>query len=336
MGTYQTIVVVHPGAIGDAVMGTPVPLLLRQNFPQATIVYLTHPSLFPLLELCGAIDLFAEWQRKMPLGDLVAQINQHKPDLVIDLVGSLRTRLVCLLSRGRTLTYRKQRNPATWQHVVDNYLETLAPLQLKPRQPLFPTLLPPAPLLDEIRQDERFSQPCIALVPGVGKHRPNRAWLSASWSELGKRLHALTGKHIVLIGGEDDDAVCREVAASLGAIGSNMCGRLSLTQTTALLSQMDFVVSADTGPAHIACAVGRPVICLMGPTDPLRTGPYRMEALGIYRGQQCHCRMAKQCRFNDGGPGKCMQSITVEDVLSAIEAAGISLTKAESLRLPGR
>src|SRR5579884_1689918 len=97
MQTYKSIAVVHPGAIGDAVMGTAVPITLRKHFPEAKIVYLTHASLFPLLELCGSVNIFLEWDRYAPLWKTAAAVNQHAPELVIDLVDSLRTRLLGVL-----------------------------------------------------------------------------------------------------------------------------------------------------------------------------------------------------------------------------------------------
>jgi heptosyltransferase-1 len=321
MPSFKSIVVLHPGAIGDAVMGTPVPRTLRANYPEAKIIYLTHPSLFPLLELSGAIDVFIEWNKETPIPEQVASLKAHQPDLLVDLVASLRTRLICLLTRAQTLAYRKERNHRTWRHVVDNYLDTLAPLQLTPLSTVFPTLQPPPELVHELKNDEelRNKRNLVALVPGVGKHRPNRSWPAENWAELGKRLIETRGAYLVLVGGSDDEEACQSVSHLLHGKCLNLAGKMSLVQTTALLSMMDFVVSADTGPAHLAAAVGKPVICLMGPTDPKRTGPYHMENIGLYAGSVCECTRAKHCLKNDGtASGECMKTLTVDATMSMI------------------
>jgi len=321
MPVYQTIVVIHPAAIGDAVMGTAVARALKKKFPAAKIVYLTHPSLFPLLELSLAIDVFTEWSRYTALKRLVQQVRDQNPDLIVDLVGSLRTRLVSLFSGARVLTFRKQKNRRTWSHLVDNYLATLEPLDIQPSEQSRPVLTPPQEFLCEWDHDEDLGrgQEYIALVPGVGKHRPNRAWPVDCWAQLGEMLLNGTVAKLALVGGEDDKDTCHAVAAQIGARCVNQAGKMSLVQTAALLSRAKLVVSADTGPAHIAAAVGKSVICLMGPTDARRTGPYRMDQIGISVADRCKCIGAKHCLRNDGGAaGDCMKTIAVEDVMERV------------------
>jgi heptosyltransferase-1 len=315
------IVVVHPAAIGDAVMGTTVAQALKKKFPEAKIVYLTHPSLFPLLELSRSIDVFVEWNRQTPLKKLVQEVREYKPELIIDLVGSIRTRLFGLFSGARVLTFRKQKNRRTWNHVVENYLATLAPLDLQMGERLCPSLTAPPEFLREWDQDENLGrgQDYIALVPGVGKHRPNRAWPVDNWAQLGKLLLQGRVAKLALVGGEDDKDTCHAVAEQIGDHCLNMAGKMSLVQTAALLTRAKLVISADTGPAHIAAAVGKPVICLMGPTDAQRTGPYRMDQLGISVAEKCKCAGAKRCLLNDGkAAGECMKTIGVDDVMERV------------------
>jgi ADP-heptose:LPS heptosyltransferase len=325
MQIYRNILVVHPGAIGDAIMGTPVPHTLKAGFPGSKIFYLTHPSLFPLLELSGAIDGLLEWNRKSHVFEMARLARDCQPELVIDLVGSLRTRIVSYLCGARTLTYRKEKDSRSWSHVVDNYLSTIKDLELPVRSPVFPTITPPSGLLRELTLNPKLThgKMLTALVPGVGKHRPNRAWPAQNWVELGQQIAGRYNSVIVLIGGFDDQDVCRAVAQGLGSqvTCENTAGKLTLPETAAMLQMCDVVVSADTGPAHIAAAVGKQVVCLTGPTDPARTGPYRLESLGVNVGASCHCQKAKHCLVAGATTfGDCMRTITVEAVLDKVSS----------------
>lgn len=321
MPIYQTILVVHPAAIGDAVMGTPVARTLKARFPDAKIIYLTHASLFPLLELCRSIDIFLEWSRDKAIATIIKQVREHRPQLTIDLVGSPKTRLISALSGGKVLTWRKHKNPRNWAHVVDNYLSTLEPLKPALSAAAFPSLIISKEALYEIEKDDDLGngRDLIALVPGVGVHRPNRSWPPEKWVELGGELCRAYASKIVLIGGADDRAVCRAVKSKLGDRCIDKSGRMTLVETAAVLSCAKLVISADTGPAHIACAVGTKVICLTGPTDARRTGPYRQDGIGISAYERCRCRNAKRCLLaGEGGSGQCMATIETAEVMSQV------------------
>lgn len=320
-------------------MGTPVAAALRRNFRHAKIIYLTHESLFPLLELSNCIDCFIPFEKRDSVFRLASLLKQEQPQLVIDLVGSLRTRVVSYLVGARTLTLQKWRHLKRGLHVVDGYLQTLADLQLPVSAPPFPSLFPSDILLRELADTENVfdERPLIALVPGVGQLRPNRAWHYEGWLELGRQLIAKHKAHLVLVGGRDDMAVCARLHHELGHGCSDVAGRLTLPLTAALLSKARLVVSADTGPAHIAVAVGTPVVCLTGPTDPLRTGPYGMASMGLHAGEYCHCRNAKRCRITHSGAGRCMQQIQTTDVLAHVEAAlsGLPSSVSHAVSRPG-
>ena len=328
MTRFKTIVVIQPGAIGDVVLGTPVATTLRRSYPEARIIYLTHASLFPLLKLCPAIDDFIAWNKRAPgiprYAAYTQQLNalrETKPSLVVDLTSSFRTRSLSWLSGGRHLIYKKQPRAARpIMHVTDNYLETLAPLELPQSALHFPTLSIPAELLANVKARVDTNERLVAIVPGVGKHRPNRAWPIEQWIGLSRNVVERFESRVVLVGGADDVVAGSEVAGALGERCFNLVGQLSLPETAALLKQCRVVVSADTGPSHIAVAVGTPVIGLTGPTWPQRSGPYGMDALGLNACHHCRCLSEKRCLLNDGtGAGVCMSQIEVSDVVARLE-----------------
>ncbi len=124
-----------------------------------------------------------------------------------------------------------------------------------------------------------------------------------------------SGLDTVLIGGKDEKQLGEHLAAKAGSGCTNLCGRLSLAQTAAVLKSCNLVISGDTGPAHVAVAVGTPVLGIYGPTFPNRSGPYGPLNQVCDRSHQCRCHNLKRCKLlTTPGPGRCMQGITAGEV----------------------
>ncbi|HEY9886180.1 MAG TPA: glycosyltransferase family 9 protein, partial [Vampirovibrionales bacterium] len=120
----------------------------------------------------------------------------------------------------------------------------------------------------------------IAFIPGVGKHRPHRAWPLQNWLSLFKILETRENQkyQIVLVGGPDEVDLCDELILQLPNISKNrlinLAGKLNLLGTAAILSKASVVIGSDTGPTHIAGALGKKVIGLYGPTSATRHAPF--------------------------------------------------------------
>ncbi len=327
MTNFHNIVVLHPGAIGDVVLASPVATTLRSNYPDARITYWTHSALFDLLGLCSAIDNCVSYHKGDGLLKLRQILGSLKADLLVDLAGSSRSRWLTLFSGAQVVRYQKQ--PAGCspvQHAVDNFLSTLEPLALTPLAVRFPTLTLPDEELSaaQTKLDASVAAALIpvGLVPGVGKLRPNRAWIADGWIYLA-RILIRSGRYVpVLIGGEDERSLCETICEAVGNGCVNMAGVLSLVQTAAMLRLCRTVVSGDTGPAHIAVAVGTAVVGLYGPTYPERSGPYGYADLVVDQSDNCRCRETKRCSLIDAaGPGDCMRRIMLEEVFSRLRHA---------------
>lgn len=324
MTAYNRIFIFYPAAIGDSVLATPVPVTLRQRYPQAHITYQTHTSLIPLLSLCKAIDEFAPYEKRMPVAQLRGRVVDSRPDLFVDLTRSVRARLLTAFTGIRTVRYKKQSiDELPRKHAAENLLDALEPIGVGRPDKLFPTLSPDAVLLSEARslvsigENEHF----IVMVPGVGGLRPHRAWDEAHWIELGRKLQR--NMTVVLVGGAHEQPLCARIQEKLGPTCLNAAGRLSLPQTAALLSQAVGVVSGDTGPSHIAVAVGTPVVGVLGPTYVERSGPYGMKPYCVDVSSKCQCQKLKHCQLLEEsfyGAGWCMSQVETDQVLSKVEA----------------
>jgi heptosyltransferase-1 len=308
-------------------LGTPVAATLRRHYLDARITYLTHEILGELICCCSAVSGTLVYRKDISLLEQRNQLLGTGADLIVDLAGSFKSGLLTVFSGAQVLHYRKQ-NPGAlpMQHAVDNFLATLEPLSLDVADPLFPTISPPdekvALVRDKLAEAGARDRPLLGLVPGVGSLRPHRAWISEGWTYLAQTAPDFHGSVPVLVGGPEDAALCRSISEEAGPQCINLAGALSLVETAALLKLCRVVVSGDTGPAHLAVAVGTRVIGLYGPTFPARSGPYGCDDLLVDRSADCRCHDTKYCHYAgvpEPGPGECMRQIMLEEIAARLE-----------------
>jgi ADP-heptose:LPS heptosyltransferase len=119
---------------------------------------------------------------------------------------------------------------------------------------------------------------------------------------------------VILTGSRADGALAEAIGASIHPSPLSLVGRLSLKQLVALLREVDLMVTVDSGPMHIASAVGTAVVALFGPTDPVRTGPVGPGTV-LRRELPCSPCLQRRCRIAD--THRCMRDLGVEEVLEA-------------------
>ena len=320
----QTIIF-HPAAIGDTMIATPIISVLKKNFPDTKITYWTHKSLENiLLDFCPMIDKFVPYTKDSGLVSLVKTLRELNPDLFIDLSNSLRGKVLGYFAGCKTATYKKQKPGAMpTLHAVDNFIDTVRGFCFDVPDQYFPTIVPTDKSIESLEtlgmKKTEGIESYIGIVPGVGNLRPHRSWQFEKWVSLVDHFKKIDEIAAIIIGGPEEKELGEKLIKSCGPNDINMCGKLSLSQTAAALSQCSVVITGDTGPAHISCAVGTPVIGLYGPTLATRSGPYGYEHLCITVHDKCECQALKHCALVDqNSSGKCMESIEVEEVIEKI------------------
>jgi len=124
----------------------------------------------------------------------------------------------------------------------------------------------------------------------------------------------------VLLGGGDEVALCETIAAQCRRKPLSLAGRTSLPEFVALIDQANLVVCHDSAAAHLAAALSRPLVCITGPTNPYRTGPYRRldDAVGLDLDcAPCYLRRLEQCPYDH----RCLRELSVDHVQSAIRVS---------------
>jgi len=172
-------------------------------------------------------------------------------------------------------------------NLVD-YYKRVAGLEAGPRRLLFTVpdeaRAGAAALLADAGVDG--TRPLVAMQ--LGASRAVRRWPAANWIALARALDARLGARVVLCGGGGEREVAAEIRAALGTLAVDACGRTSIAELGGLLERADVLVTPDTGPMHMAVAVGTPVVALFyGPALPFDTGPYAPDHLCLHAEVAC-------------------------------------------------
>jgi heptosyltransferase-2 len=278
----ESLLIVRYSALGDVVLATSVLAPLRARFPHARIEWVTDRLYAPLLE--GLPELAAvhviERQRLGSTLSLSAQL-LRRFDLAIDLQNKVRSALVCRAAGFRRVTFRRRTfgqallaiagndPPLARAHATALYMEALAPLGMAAPGPLRVHLSSQA---ETLGADALVGAklPIVAIAPGA--RWPTKRWPAERFAALADVL-AAEGATIVLAGGPTD----REAAAMFrAAVHSPIAADLSFLPVDALgaaLGRVSLLIACDSGPVHLATAVGTPALALFGPTSIVRWGP---------------------------------------------------------------
>lgn len=316
---------IKPGAIGDLLQLTPLIRTLKTALPNSEITLLLGSSataaLFrynPHVQEILVYDKTGKDQSHMPLLKLWKKLRERKFDLVINFQRSnLKTWFLATAAFPcGILVYHKAKDPAI--HVVDNYLETLGPLGLASADRSLKLYFGKD---DEQFADDLFSssdfnaRQVVALNPGAS-HAVNR-WSTERFAALADMLADRLGIMVLLVGGAQDSALAQEIVSRARTKPLDITGKASLLQTGALLKKCALLVSGDTGPLHLATAVGTRVVALFGAADPARTGPVGT-GHRVIQAKDVACVPCRSRTCNNSVYLDCMEKISAEEVFQAI------------------
>jgi len=290
-GVPDNVCIVMMSAVGDAVHVLPVINALKRANPRVKITWVLQPAPATLVRGHRSVDEIIIFDRARGLAafsDIAAELAKRRFDLVINLQVYFKAGIVTAFThapvklgfdraRARDFNwlFTNRKIPVSpVQHVQDQYFEFLVALGVSP-EPVEWDLGPWPGERDWQREfTASIDRPIASIV--VATSKPEKDWLPERWAEVADALHEQFGMQVVLVGGKSE----REVAAERivmertkhkprSELGSGLRNLVSILDASAL------VLSPDTGPLHMAVALDRPVISLMGYTNPKRTGPYR-------------------------------------------------------------
>jgi len=335
------ILIVKLSAIGDVVHTLPSLSALRKLYPKANITWVIEEAASDLIKDHPYLDRVIVSYRKQWLKDLkkgqvgktiagirsfIKEIRGRPYDLVIDFHGLLKSAVIVLLTSGRRkLGYRSMQELSglflnekipedMGKHAVLRYLDFPRYLGADCGEAEFPI-----PIQQENRErvEELLKANRIDRKDGFVVVNPIAFWETKLWEdEKFARLCDLIAEELkvrVIFTGSDFEKLCR-IQSLMTSPSINLGGRTTIRDLAYLYQLSALLVTTDSGPMHLAAAVGTPVVALFGPTDPSRTGPYGEGHTVIRKGLVCSPCFLKKCDTK-----RCMHEITVEDVFHAVE-----------------
>jgi lipopolysaccharide heptosyltransferase I len=333
------LLLVRLGALGDVVHAIPVAAALRRAFPDARIDWLVSAKHREILDLVPVIDRRlavadrGEVAGGMSIAAAVRELRGAAYDCAIDLQGLIKSALLARLSGARRtigfgrgyvreslarFAYTETFDPGgggmfdrrETRHVVELNLGTLKLLGVQPGPPAFPI----EPVDTRIAQDARQRMPNGYALLNPGAAWPNKRWppvrLAAVAAALFKR-HSLPS---VVLWGPGERGLAEEVVRQAGG-AATVTPETGIRDLVALARSARVMVSGDTGPAHIAAAVGTPLVGIYGPTRPERNGPWLPADVTVSRADVCECHHLRRCRRET----MCLADISVDEVVEAVE-----------------
>jgi ADP-heptose:LPS heptosyltransferase len=206
-------------------------------------------------------------------------------------------------------------HPQSTVHAVDRYLRLIEALGCSCASPDFFISIRQEHRNNVLRffQEKRIDpdRPIVILHPGT--RWKTKRWGEKKWAALGDRLHEGDGAQVILTGSQSDISLVRSVAGSMRFPGIDTAGLWGLKELAFLQTQADVVVTPDSGPMHLAAAMGVPVIALFGPTDEARTGPY-----GNIHGVVSAPVSCRPCFLRKCDCPECMDQISVREIREAV------------------
>jgi heptosyltransferase-1 len=336
--SYRNILIVKLSAIGDVIHALPVAHALKQCYPEARITWVVEKPAYDLLTNNSDIDEIIVFDKPKfkSIGGLLRhgpgfakKLKQHNFDLSIDLQGLFKSGMISWLSGARErLVYcnaregsdflgRKVCGPFADGHVVNRYLDVIRALGCHVGTPVFPI---------EVTEKETQQASATAkhagldiknlyVILAIGANWPNKCWPVSHFAELADRLYE-DGIIPVVIGGAKESTAYCEMKAMMRIPPVNLISKTSLKQLAYLIKSSKAFVGGDTGPMHLAAAIGTPVVALYGPTDTNRNGPFGPGHKSISIDRDCAGCWRRQCPNNID----CLAQITVQDVYRSVKA----------------
>lgn len=332
------VLLVQTAFLGDVVLTLPLINTLQHHMPQARIDVLTVPAHAPLLQGQPGVHAVIPYDKRgrqrgyQGLVCMVRQLRAQQYDLALAPHRSWRTAL--LLARSgipqrigfdhwstRWAYTATVPRPMTG-HEVERNLRLLTAVGLAGESVLLPFWVAPA-ARERARQyyatqGIAATETVIGVIPG--SQWGTKRWPAERFTALIEQLSRLWQARFVLFGGPQDTVIAQTITAACPVTVLDLIGRTPVAELAAYLERCDFVISNDTGPMHIAAALGKPIVVLFGPTTAaLGFSPYGVlwqEASVALDCRPCHAHGPQRCPLLHW---RCMLDLSVEQVVARVQ-----------------
>jgi lipopolysaccharide heptosyltransferase I len=324
----MNVLIVRLGALGDVVHAIPAVAALRRAHPVARIDWLVEARHRPIVDLVTAVDRAIVLERPTWDGwiSVIQDMRRTAYDMAIDLQGLMKSAVLArasgaarvvgfsiwhLREKGARPFYTATSEPDT-THVIKKNLQLLRAIGVQDNDIAFPLAEVPSAALDRLRAQLPAGARFALINPGAAW--PNKRWPPDRFGELCVFLSETSGLVPVVLWGPGEEALAQSVvAASSGAARAGPS--TGVEDLVALARAAALMVSGDTGPLHIATALGTPVVGIFGPTDPARNGPWAADDVVVSTYERCACHYERRCSQR----AWCLADVTATEVCAAVQ-----------------
>ena len=330
------ILILKPSSLGDVIQALPVLRLLKRHLPASKIFWWIDAKLAPLLEddpdLAGVVrferDRWAAPRHWPEMFRSIQWMRAQQFDLVIDLQSLVRSGTFAWLANGKFLIglddFREGargfydlavRRPSFHTHAVDWYLAVLPQLGV-PVHNHFQWLPERPEIARTVRSKwQTGNAHWIAVQPGA--RWANKRWPAEYFTELARCLaRKFPDARFAILGGAEDRPLGGMIARIEPERCFNLCGQTSLPEMIEWLRLCELMITNDTGPMHVAAALGKPLVALFGPTEPHRTGPYRHLDSVLRIDLPCSPCLKSRCHYKK--KNECLNALSPATVFEVV------------------
>jgi heptosyltransferase-1 len=323
----MNILIVRLSALGDIVHAIPAAAALRRAFPAARIDWLLDTRHRDIVDLVTSVDRVVTVRRSSLGGwaQVLRELRGSRYDVALDFQGLVKSAVLARGSGARrvagfSLRHLREKTArpfytstedAEGGHAILKNLRLLRTLGVDDLRIEFPLAPVDSPALGTLRQsigDRRFA----LINPGAAW--PNKRWPPDRYGALAVTIRERLGLVPVVLWGPGEETLSQAVLTASGN-AAILAPPTSVRDIVALSRAADLFVAGDTGPLHIAMAVGTPTVSLFGPTDPARNGPWSARDLVVSRSDRCGCHIERRCHESHW----CLDDIGVAEVAATVQ-----------------
>jgi len=327
----ERFLVVRLTALGDILHTVPAVAALRAAHPGAKIDWVVERKWAPVLEGSPAIDEVIPFDRRSAWGaiECVQRLRENLYTCAIDFQGLYKSSILAGLSGaprrigfdrawaregGAAMFYTERVIPAG-RHVAElNYSLAEQAGASRPRTPEYPLRVPAGGAASIRARLHELGIGGEYIVVGPGGSWRAKCWPAERWGEFCREFEKKNNMPIVLIYGPGEKSIAAEAARSAAPASATLVAT-TIEELMGLVAHAQCVVAADSGPLHLAAALGTPVVGLYGPTDPARNGPFVRGSAIVDKALPEEISYKRRPDFSPA-----MLRITVDDVMAATEA----------------
>lgn len=331
------ILLIRLDRIGDVVLSTPVIKALRDAYPKSHIAFMVRPYCRDIVEGNPYLDEVIIYDKggshKGLPGNIrfIQELRRKRFDLAIVLHPTTRSHLVAALAGipeiigydrkwGSLLTKKiPHMKHYGLKHERDYVIDVLkyVGIEAKDRSLYMPVKEDSEKRIDAVFGSAGLNKGDVIIVFNAGASCPSKRWSAERFAEAGNELVKRAGAKIVVIGGESDKEAGSKVASLIKGTCLDLSGKTTVADLASIFRRSNLLISNDSGPVHIACAVGAPVVAIFGRSDrglsPLRWGPTGGRSVILHKATGCEVCLAHNCAKGFA----CLDAVTVDEVVDA-------------------